>query len=212
MAICLNSILRLRLHPTYFIFSQVLTAISKVSTSFKNDIAEDQLVALLKSHHPESFGYLYDHYASSLFGVILRIVASNDIAEEVLQDVMLTIWQKISQYDASRGKLFTWMLNIARNQAIDKIRSRKYKEDRKTDTVADNVHTIDRERYTEQDSDDIGIRDLLSSLNENQRLVVDLIYFRGYTQSEVAREFNIPLGTVKTRMRSALVQLRKMVH
>jgi len=183
-----------------------------VSASSKNNIAEDQLVTLLKRQHPKSFGYLYDHYASSLYGVILRIVRSDDIAEEVLQDVMLTFWQKIAQYDASRGKLFTWMLNIARNQAIDKIRSRKYKEDQKTDAVANNVYTIDRERYTEQYSDDIGVRELLSSLNEDQRLIVDHIYFRGYTQSEVAREFNIPLGTVKTRMRSALIKLRKLVY
>ncbi len=95
--------------------------------------------------------------------------------------------------------------------AIDKTRSRKFKEGTKTDAVASNVYTIDKQRYIEQNPDDIGVKDLLLQLNEDQRMVLDLLYFKGYSQSEVASEFQIPLGTVKTRTRAALLMLRKIL-
>ncbi len=136
---------------------------------------------------------------------------NEDIAEEVLQDVFMKIWDKIDQYDATKGKLFTWMLNIARNQAIDKTRSKELSKDQKTKDISKLVNTIDRADYGEQRIDGIGLPEVLKKLPEEQQLIIDYLYFKGYSQSELAEEQNIPLGTVKTRLRSALQTLRTIL-
>ena len=158
-----------------------------------------------------ALSYLYDHYSGALYGVIHRILQHEDIAEEVLQDIFLKIWNRIDQYDASKGKLFTWMLNIARNQAIDKTRSKEISKEKKTKDIDTLVHTIDRQEYQEQQIDGIGVQEILKVLPEEQRFVVEHLYFKGYTQSELAEESGIPLGTLKTRLRAAMQQLRIIV-
>lgn len=140
------------------------------------------------------------------------MVKNEDIAEEVLQDVFLKIWDKIDVYDASKGKLFTWMLNIARNQAIDKTRSKEISKGRKTDDIDNLVVRIDRAEYSEQQVEAIGLKEVLIKLNDDQRFVIEKLYLEGYTQSEVAREFDIPLGTVKTRTRMAMIELRMILN
>ena len=152
--------------------------------------------------------YLYDHYSGALYGVIFRILKKEAVSEEVLQDVFLKIWDRIDQYDASKGKLFTWLLNIARNQAIDKTRSREISKDQKTGGIEDLVNSIDNEGYTEQRIEDIGVQEILKGLPQEQQFVVEHLYFKGYSQAELAEEFNIPLGTVKTRLRLAMQHLR----
>lgn len=153
--------------------------------------------------------YLYDHYSSALYGVIFRVLKKEAIAEEVLQDVFMKIWDRFENYDASKGRLFTWMLNIARNQAIDKTRSKEISKEQKTGGIENVVSRIDNEEYFEQSVEGIGVRDILKALPEEQKFVVEHLYFQGYSQSELAEEFNIPLGTVKTRLRLAMQQLRK---
>lgn len=152
--------------------------------------------------------YLYDNYSGAIYGVIHRIVRKEEIAEEVLQDVFLKLWDKFASYDATKGKLFTWMVNVARNQAIDKTRSREIINEQKTSGIENLVSRIDNEEYIEQKIDGIGVKDILKNLSEDQRFVVDHLYLKGYSQSELAEEFNIPLGTVKTRLRLAMQQLR----
>lgn len=152
--------------------------------------------------------YLYDNYAPALYGTIQRIVQQEEISNEVVQDVFLKIWDRIAQYDSKRGKLFTWMLNMARNAAIDKVRSKEIKQETKTDKVSDNVHTIDRKMNDSISIDGIGVKQLMSNLVEEQQFVLQKIYFEGYSHSEIADDFNIPLGTVKSRLRSALKHLR----
>lgn len=146
-----------------------------------------------------------------MYGVIHRILLNERIAEEVLQDVFIKIWDKIDSYDATKGKLFTWMLNIARNQAIDKTRSREISKEKKTKGIDLHVNRIDRSEYVEQKIEGIGVHEVLKSLPEEQRFVVEHLYFKGYTQSELADESGIPLGTVKTRLRAAMQQLRIVV-
>ncbi len=152
--------------------------------------------------------YLYDRYSGALYGVVLRIVIREEIAEEVLQDIFLKIWDKFNSYDETKGRLFTWMVNVARNQAIDKTRSREIVKGQKTGALEKVVSRIDDRDYVEQGIDAIGVKDILKALPEEQRFVVEHLYLRGYTQSELAEEFNIPLGTVKTRLRLAMQQLR----
>lgn len=129
----------------------------------------------------------------------------------MLQDVFLRIWNKIESYDASKGRLFTWMLNIARNMAIDKTRSKEISKDRKTDDIDNLVSRIDRREQAEQNVDFIGLKEVLGRLSEEQKFVVEYLYLKGYTQSELADEFNIPLGTVKTRLRLGMIELRKQL-
>lgn len=152
--------------------------------------------------------YLYDHYSGALYGVIFRIIKKEEIAEEVLQDVFLKAWDKFDQYDASKGKLFTWLLNVARNQAIDKTRSKEISKGQKTSGIEKLVNRIDSEEYIEQRIERIGVKELLNSLPEEQRFVVEYLYLKGYSQSELAEEYSIPLGTVKTRLRLAMQTLR----
>lgn len=156
--------------------------------------------------------YLYDQYSGALLGVIARIIKNDESAEEILQDVFLKIWGRIESYDASKGKLFTWMLNIARNQAIDKTRSKEFGKDKKTGDIENYVNTIDREGYSEQKVESIGLQEVLNSLPEDQRFIIDQHYLKGYTQAEISEEFNLPLGTVKTRMRLAMKELRNILE
>ena len=133
------------------------------------------------------------------------------MAEEVLQDVFLKIWDRIESYDSGKGKLFTWMLNIARNHAIDKTRSKEFSKDKKTGDIGNFVRRIDSEEYIETQVEAIGMMEVLKDLPEDQRFIIDQHYLKGYTQAEISEEFNLPLGTVKTRMRLAMKVLRKLL-
>ncbi len=175
-------------------------------------IDEPSLIVLLRQKDKHALAYLYDHYAAALNGVITRIVKVEDVAEEILQDVFIKIWDKIDTYDPDKGKLFTWMLNIARNLAIDKLRSKEFSRQNKTDQLDNNVSLISSQSYVEQKVKDSALIDLLRNLTPEQQMIVHLIYFEGYTHSEISDEFNIPLGTVKTRIRSALIKLRKILQ
>lgn len=159
-----------------------------------------------------AFEYLYEHYSGALYGVVSRIIQKEEVAEEVLQDAFLKIWDKIESYDPEKGKLFTWMLNLTRNLAIDKMRSKEIGKEGKTKGIDNLVNRIDRREFTEQGVDSIGVKDILKRLSEDQKFVVEYLYFKGYSQSELAEEFNIPLGTVKTRLRLAMNQLRSIIH
>jgi RNA polymerase sigma factor (sigma-70 family) len=183
---------------------------SIILTSYKH-ISEETLITALRSHDRSALEYLYDHYAGAILGVIARIVKKEEMAEEVLQDVFLKIWDRIESYDASKGKLFTWMLNIARNQAIDKTRSKEFSKDKKTGDIDNFVNRIDNKGYVEQKVEAIGLQELLRVLPEDQRFIIDQHYLKGYTQAEISAEFNLPLGTVKTRMRLAMKELRNFL-
>lgn len=165
----------------------------------------------LKAQKPQALEYLYDNYSGALYGAILRIVKQEEVAQEVLHDVLMKVWNQISSYDATKGRLYTWIVNISRNAAIDKIRSKEIKKTTKTDSVADNVYVIDHANFDTQSIDGIGLEKTLQQLPEDLRFVIEQMYFKGYTQSEIAEEFNIPLGTVKTRARSAMKALRGLL-
>jgi len=126
----------------------------------------------------------------------------------VLQEVFVNIWKKIESYDSSKGRLFTWMMNIARNAAIDKIRSRGYRDSLKNSAIPE---TGDTGAATSPQLSDTGLKKVLTTLKEEHRVLIDMSYFQGYTHEEIAKILDIPLGTVKTRIRSALTHLRTMI-
>jgi RNA polymerase sigma factor (sigma-70 family) len=170
---------------------------------------EQELVSLLRNRDNKAYAYLYDNYASALNSIILQIVNDAELANDVLQEVFVNIWRRIEQYDAGKGRLFTWMLNIARNASIDTLRSKSYQNSRKNQSIQDNVDTIQVTDVLQPGIDTIGLRKVLEKLKEEQRILIELAYFKGYTHEEIAELENIPLGTVKTRIRNALIQLRE---
>lgn len=177
----------------------------------KTTYNEEQLVALLKKQNNDAFTYLYDHYSGALFTIINQIVPDKDIASDVLQEVFVNIWRKINMYDAAKGRLFTWMLNISRNAAIDKVRSKGYRDNQKHLPIGDTENS-GITMSSNPTVADVGLKKILTKLNEESRKLIDLSYFQGFTHEEIAKMLGIPLGTVKTRIRTAIIQLRTMMQ
>jgi RNA polymerase sigma-70 factor, ECF subfamily len=167
---------------------------------------EAELVRMLKRRTPSAFNYLYDNYSASLYTVILSILQDKELANDTLQEVFIKIWRQIEQYNPDKGRLFTWMVNISRNASIDILRSKDYHSQKQNRELTENVYNAANTVNIETDK--IGLHKLISNLKEEQKVLVELAYFQGYTQDEISKFLNIPLGTVKTRLRSALIQLR----
>ena len=166
---------------------------------------------MLQQRSDHSFSYLYDNYSGALLGVVGAIVPDQEIARDVLQEVFVNIWRKIESYDPTKGRLFTWMMNVARNAAIDKIRSRGYQDSLKNRAIPENNETAGTGAVTGPQVDDVGLKRVLTKLKDEHRVLIDLSYYQGYTHEEISKVLNIPLGTVKTRIRSALTHLRTMI-
>ena len=176
-------------------------------------IPEEELVALLRNKDQRGFNILYNNYSSALYGVLNKIVQSTDDANDLLQDTFLKIWKNIGNYDASKGSIFTWMMNIARNLAIDKVRSADFRETSQNVSLEEKiVYQVDNEYQVEQEVDGIGLQKVVDTLKPEYKQLIELIYYKGYTQAEVSEEFGIPLGTVKTRIKAAVNTLRSLLH
>ena len=167
---------------------------------------------MLKSRDNQAFGYLYDNYSGALYTIILQIIKENEPANDILQDVFINIWRKIESYDASKGRLFTWMMNIARNASIDTLRSKSYQNSKKNQVLQDDVYLNSPAQVTEMNIDNIGFKKVLEKLKPEHRILIELAYFKGYTHEEIAELESIPLGTVKTRIRNSLLQLREYLQ
>ena len=163
----------------------------------------------LQQQSTQALKLLYERYSAALFGVIARMVNDDNLAEDILQESFLKIWNNATSYEASKGRLFTWMLNICRNAAIDKMRSKGYKAKKKTSSEEAIVY--EDNLYQDIKPELIGIKDLVMKLKPEWKEIVDLVYFNGYTHQEASEELNIPLGTVKTRLRNAILHLRTVI-
>jgi RNA polymerase sigma factor (sigma-70 family) len=180
-----------------------------LSRKRKISLTEEELVLALRNREKIAIEALYDMYSASLYGVISRIIVDTATAEDVLQETFVKIWHSFSSYSTEKGRLFTWMVNIARNLAIDKIRSKDFKNQNKNQELENNVSFIDEQRNTVYKPELLGIKELVETLKPEQKLILELVYFKGYTHVEAAEELDIPLGTIKTRLRMAIQQLRK---
>lgn len=166
-------------------------------------------VRLLKKKDKAAIPLIYKHYSNALYGIVIRMVGRQEVAEEVLQEAFVKIWKYGDKYDGDKARLFTWMSQIARNVAISAMRSKKFKESSKTDSLDTDVYTNDRAFSEEQQVNHIGLKKVIDELDERQRILIEYVYFRGYSHSEVAKELDIPIGTVKSRLRAAILTLRK---
>lgn len=174
--------------------------------------SEEELVTLLKQQDQNAFSYLYDNYAAALTGIIMRMVEDTQLAEDILQEAFLKIWNNFRQYDNAKGRLFTWMINITRNLTIDTLRSKGYKKQKKISQDENSVSEYGDKSFKSDKFDTIGLRKQLLQLKPDQKLIIDLAYYNGYTQEEISKEMGIPLGTVKTRMRTGILELRKLLQ
>ena len=174
--------------------------------------SEEELIMLLQSGDQSAFGYLYDNYAGALNTVIFKLISDQHLAEDILQEAFVKIWNNFSSYDSSKGRLFTWMLNITRNLTIDTIRSKGYKKQSKIQN-SENAVSNTSNSFNENDKfDTLGLRKQTMLLKEDQKRVIDLAYFEGFTQEEISKQLGIPLGTVKTRIRSGISVLKKLLQ
>ena len=170
----------------------------------------DVLILGLKNREEKAFAYLYDNYSAALYGVILKIVENTEDANDVLQDAFLNISRSTESYDADKGgSLFTWILNIARNKAIDKYRQKTRQSKNQREHSGVSLHNEHIQNATMQ-VETIGVKSLLNSMKPELKEIVDLHYFKGYTHQEITQLTQLPLGTVKTKIRSAMGELKKM--
>ncbi len=174
-----------------------------------NSYTETELVMALKSYDNNAYQYLYMNYRGSLFNIITQIIPDTDIANDVLQDVFVIVWKNIDKYDEQKGRLYTWLLSITRNTAINQTRSKNYKNSLKNESIENYVSHIDDKSAYYQNINAIGLRKQVSLLKEKLQVVLVLSYFEGFTQEEIAKTLNIPLGTVKTRLRMGVIELKK---
>lgn len=172
---------------------------------------EKRIVDLLQQGDKSAIKLIYENYSEVLYGTIFQMLKEEAIAEDVFQESLLKIWRYAKSYDSKKGRLFTWMVNICRNTAIDKIRSKAFK-DRKRIQEKDNLVDIaDRLAGDSFNPDEIGIREWVDKLEPKFLEVVQVVYFEGYSHAEAAKKLEIPLGTLKTRVRQALAALRKQL-
>ena len=169
----------------------------------------DNLIQQFQKKDKVAFETLYNMYADNICGVINVILKDPERSQELCQDVFVKIWNKSDQYDTSKGRFFTWILNIARNAAIDELRSKSHKNQKKNLPVDSLVGIYESDEDLNGKIDTIGLQSLLKGLKEKCILLIDLLYFKGYTQKEAAKELKTPIGTIKTRIRSCISEIRK---
>ncbi|HEX9377551.1 MAG TPA: sigma-70 family RNA polymerase sigma factor [Actinomycetota bacterium] len=170
---------------------------------------ERVLVQRLLSGDEEAVRSIYGRFARPVYSLGLRLLGSAEAAEELVQDVFVTAWRKAARFDASRGRLSTWLMAIAHNLAVDRLR-RDTGAGRPTLVLVEEVP----ERITDSDVEPVLERDsarrAMASLSDAERLLVVRAYFRGLTAREISQADGIPLGTVKTRLRTTLIKLRRL--
>lgn len=170
---------------------------------------EKEIVTLLERGDKKAITLLYDNYADALFGVIKKIITDDDTAQDVLQESFIKIWRYSKKYDASKAKLFTWLYRIAYNTAIDKVRSQKNKDGKEVQLEKSSVYKISG---GELNQDVLDMKKHLGSLDEKYQIVINALFFEGMTQQEASEELDIPLGTIKSRLKIGLRELKKIYN
>jgi len=176
------------------------------SESFVPAVARGDLAA---------FEALYDRYSSTLYALLLRILNNPEDAQEVLQESFVKVWTSARMFDAERGSEVAWLISIARSKGIDRLRSRKIRSDRENDAGREiSIHSSFVEKTTGAEvamrsQESTAVRSALAELPDAQRIALELAYFEGLSQSEIAERLNEPLGTIKTRMQLGMKKLRE---
>jgi RNA polymerase sigma-70 factor (ECF subfamily) len=165
-----------------------------------------------------AFEALYDRHAPTLYALLLRILGSTEDAQEVLQETFVKAWVNAKMFDAARGSETAWLISIARSRGIDRLRSRRIRVDRENDAgreISIRAPSVDQSTGADsaiQAQERVALRGALAELPEAQRVALELAYFEGLSQSEIATRLGEPLGTVKTRMQLGMKKLRERLR
>jgi RNA polymerase sigma-70 factor (ECF subfamily) len=179
-----------------------------VTSAETNAIPSDlALVTAVRSGDQSAMAVLYDRYSSIVYSVALRVLQDTGAAEDVLQDIFMQLWRKPAAFDASRGNMDAWLAVIARNRAIDALRRRRPQDD-----IAEVIVSVEPDLATEADRTRAmeKVRGALQTMPPAQRAALEMAYFEGLTHAEIAEKTGDPLGTIKTRIRTGLLTLRKV--
>lgn len=172
---------------------------------------ETELVFAVKQKDERAFSFLYDSYASALKGVVFAMIKDDALAEDIIQEAFVKIWNNIESYDDKKGRLYTWMRRIVNNLTLDSLKSKQYRQQQ---AVVGDELTVENLQGTNNINERINhnyLQQKLSTLDEKQNTILKMSYFDGYTQEEIAKELNMPVGTVKTKIRTAIIDLRKIL-
>ena len=159
---------------------------------------EKNIVTLLEKGDKRAITLLYENYADALYGVIKKVIADDETAQDVLQETFVKIWRYSKKYDSKKAKLFTWLYRIAYNTAIDKIRSLKNKTEKEVQIETSSVYKVS---FGELNQDVLDIKKHLNTLDEKYQIVINALFFEGMTQQEASDELESPLGTIKSRLK-----------
>lgn len=187
--------------------SNLQLTIKQLLATSKVKYSEEELVSALKKNERNAFEFLYDHYSGALFNIISKTLRDEEKAADVLQECFLKIWKNIESYNPEKGRLFTWIMNIARNGAIDAVRA----EGRKPamDDIENTVVLNEKDTYEDSQTISSDMKAIVDMLRPERKILIDMAYFQGYTHEEISEELSIPLGTVKSRIRTALQELKR---
>ena len=179
-----------------------------------DDISDADLMTAVAEDNPAAMELLYDRYNRPVFSFAYRMMGDSDSAEDLMQEVFLRAWRRASRFSGLRGTLISWLLSITHNMAIDEIRKRQRRPQKAESSEPDLLMNSlrDRDEAIEEvvlaSENGQVIRSAINEIPDNQRIVLELGYFRGMTQREISEKLDVPLGTIKTRMRLALKKLQ----
>ena len=174
-------------------------------------MTDQELIASVVKRNRQAFDLFYDRYAQIIFNLCVRILREEAEAEDVLQEIFVQVWREAERFDPSRASVKTWLFTIARSRSLDRYRSRKTARQRIDELAEENLEQLpsneDLQTTTMMQK---YVSNALGQLTKDQRVVLELSYYQGMTQEEIAERLGEPLGTVKSRIRSALIKLRSL--
>lgn len=180
-------------------------------------VSDEALIEKIARADESALGELYGRYNRLIFGIALNAVGNEESAKEITQDVFLRVWKKAYSYNVERGKVYTWLTRMARNRAIDMLRRRSSRPSNLSISWLEDkveVHHTDKtpEMVAALENDKQRVRAAVAALPESQKQAIALAYFKGYTHSQIAESLNLPLGTVKGRIRAGMKKLRQYLE
>ena len=171
-------------------------------------MTQEEILPLVLKKDDRAFTILYEMYSKNVFGVIYNLMNDKEEAEDVLQEVFVKIWKNIDSYNESKGRFYTWIVNIARNATIDKLRSKGFNNSQKNSELNNFVNVFDDNSKFVNKIDAIGISNFIAKLKPKCIQIIELLFYKGYTQQEASDELQIPIGTIKTQNRTCINELR----
>jgi RNA polymerase sigma-70 factor, ECF subfamily len=179
------------------------------------DLADEDLMVLVQRAQASAFEVIYDRHAGAAFSLAYRMCGARQLAEDIVQEAFLSIWRSGGRYDRRRGSVRTWVLGITHHRAIDALR-RGVVQDRHRASDEGIEERFEAEERTDREvarrEEALEVRGVLDGLPAEQRRAIELAYYGGFTQSEIAEMLNVPIGTVKGRMRLGMEKMRERLE